>query len=57
MRLERRDHRREVLVEVDPELLGAGAQGVAVVAAAKAGVFIFFLTDLGVIPWMPWGRT
>ena len=26
-------------------------------AAAKAGVFIFFLTDLGVRPWMPVGRT
>ena len=26
-------------------------------AAANAGVFIFFLTDLGVIPWMPSGRT
>ncbi len=27
------------------------------IAAAKAGVFIFFLTDLGVIPWIPSGRT
>ena len=26
-------------------------------AAAKAGVFIFFLTDFGVRPWIPVGRT
>jgi len=27
------------------------------IAAANAGVFIFFFTDLGVIPWIPCGRT
>ena len=57
VRLQRRDHERHVLVEVDPEPLGAFAHRLAVDLAANAGVFIFFLTDFGVRPSIPCGRT
>ena len=54
---QRGDDEREVLVEVDAELLGARADLVAVDRGGEAGCLSFFLTDLGVMPWMPSGRT
>ena len=54
---ERGDHDLDVLVEVDPERLGAGDSSSRPTAAAKLGCFIFFLTDLAVIPFRPSGRT
>ena len=56
-RLERGDHERDVLVEVDAERLGARRTSSRVTAAANDGCLSFFLTDFGVSPWMPVGRT
>ena len=56
--LHRRDHEGQVLVEVHAELLGAAADARrGSLPTAKLGCFSFFLTDFGVIPTMPVGRT
>ena len=57
LRRKRRDDGLDVLVEVDPELLRAGSRSSRSTAAAKLGCFIFFLTDLAVMPVRPSGRT
>ena len=46
-----------MLVEVDPELLGALPDLVAVDAGGERRLLELLRTDFGVIPWMPVGRT
>jgi hypothetical protein len=54
-RLHARDDVRDVLVELEPEQLGARVDLVAMDAGANDGCFSFFLTDFGSRPSSPSG--